>query len=225
MVELCDFSVTDAVREIATGTVVASNVIDLPAQNANGFMEAGVWEHARTREKLDVVFLVDGTGSMSEEIAGIRDNIHDFVDRLQTANLDFRVGGIVASEAGQTLLRENLNLSIEHTSADRAVVRLPFTENLTRVGGTVCGQALMALADTAMVFACAGHLGDFVPVATTNLETRFLSAARGEHVRCTARVIRAGRAMIFAEARLESLPDAREVAVGSATYFKPSDPR
>jgi acyl-coenzyme A thioesterase PaaI-like protein len=90
------------------------------------------------------------------------------------------------------------------------------------MGGIVCGQALATLADTAMVFACAGRLGRFEPVATTNLETRFLSAARGDAVRCTARVIKAGRAMIFAEALLIRLPDAATVAAASATFYLPS---
>lgn len=58
---------------------------------------------------------------------------------------------------------QDLNLSverIEHTPpADvpdwqpGALLRMPFSERLCRNGGVVCGQALMALADTAMVIA------------------------------------------------------------------------
>jgi uncharacterized protein (TIGR00369 family) len=102
-----------------------------------------------------------------------------------------------------------------------AVLEIPVTGAVARVGGIVCGQALATLADTAMVLACAGALKEFVPVATTNLETRFLSAARGQAVRCEAEVIRAGRALIFAEARLSSLPEGKPVAVASATFFRP----
>ena len=105
--------------------------------------------------------------------------------------------------------------------AQGAVLTIPVTPDIARVGGIVCGQAMATLADTAMVLACAGHLGEFLPVATTNLETRFLAAARGDSLRCEARVIRAGRAMIFAEARLLSDPDGRAVAVASATFFRP----
>src|SRR5688500_13572071 len=36
-----------------------------------------------------------------------------------------------------------------------AIVRLPFSQKLCRDGGVICPQALMAAADTAMVFACA----------------------------------------------------------------------
>ena len=128
----------------------------------------------------------------------------------------------------QRLLEENfapwvlaLEPRVTEIDADKAVLEIPITPEIARVGGIVCGQALAALADTSMVFACAGHLGNFTPVATTNLETRFLSAAKGEVVRCEAKVIRAGRALLFAEARLTSLPAHRDVAAASATFFKP----
>lgn len=105
---------------------------------------------------------------------------------------------------------------------EAAVLEIPVRPEIARVGGIVCGQALATLADTSMVFACAGVLGEFKPVATTNLETRFLSAARGEAVRCRARVIKSGRALLFAEAELVRLPDDAPVAVASATFYLPS---
>lgn len=132
------------------------------------------------------------------------------------------------TQTAQRLLDENfapwvlaLAPQITAISADMAVLEIPITPEIARVGGIVCGQALAALADTSMVFACAGHLGEFTPVATTNLETRFLSAAKGDSIRCEARVIRAGRSLIFAEARLTSQPLGRDVAAASATFFKP----
>lgn len=128
----------------------------------------------------------------------------------------------------QRLLKENfapwvlaLQPGVTAIGPDAAVLEIPVTSQIARVGGIVCGQALATLADTSMVFACAGKLGAFKPVATTNLETRFLSAARGEAVRCTARVIKAGRALIFAEATLIRLPDAVPVATASATFYLP----
>ncbi|WP_425100944.1 PaaI family thioesterase [Tropicibacter sp. S64] len=130
--------------------------------------------------------------------------------------------------AAQALLEENfadwvqaLQPRITAIGPGGATLEIPITPAIARVGGIVCGQALATLADTSMVFACAGHFGDFKLVATTNLETRFLSAARGEAVRCEARVIRAGRALIFAEARLTAQPDGKAVAAASATFFLP----
>lgn len=103
----------------------------------------------------------------------------------------------------------------------RVVLDIPITPAIARVGGMVCGQALGALADTAMVLAASSQMGGFRPIATTNLETRFLSAGKGDTIRCEARVIRAGRALIFAEATLSAQPADKAVAAASATYFVP----
>ncbi|WGW03705.1 PaaI family thioesterase [Tropicibacter oceani] len=135
---------------------------------------------------------------------------------------------MVTTQTAQRLLAENfadwvqaLSPQVTRIDAEGAVLEIPVTAAIARVGGIVCGQALATLADTSMVFACAGKLGEFKLVATTNLETRFLSAARGDTIRCEARVIRAGRALIFAEALLSSLPEGKPVAAASATFFLP----
>ena len=44
-----------------------------------------------------------------------------------------------------------LNLTVESTQADSVTLRLPQSDQLSRVGGMLCGQAMMAAADTAMV--------------------------------------------------------------------------
>lgn len=102
-----------------------------------------------------------------------------------------------------------------------ATLSIPITDQIARIGGIVSGQALATLADTAMVFACFGHLGAPVPVATTNLDTQFLRPGTGDRVRCVARVERAGKALIFARADLLATPDDKLIAQASATFFKP----
>ena len=138
---------------------------------------------------------------------------------------------MITVEQANTLLAENfapwvraLLPEVMAIGPENAVLEIPVTPDIARVGGIVCGQSLATLADTAMVFACAGHLGDFAPVATTNLETRFLSAARGERVRCAAQVIKGGRALLFAESSLIALPEDKPVAAASATFFRPQAP-
>ena len=115
-----------------------------------------------------------------------------------------------------------LDLRVDEISADgHAVLSMPITEDVARMGGIVCGQALATLADTAMVLSTSAHFGAPRDVATTNLDTQFLSAGRGERIRCTARITRAGRSLIFAQAELVALPDGRPVASASATFFVP----
>ena len=141
------------------------------------------------------------------------------------------VGGriMITIEAAQAFLKDNfakwiLDMGIEVTdmSDDGATLDIPVTPHIERVGGIVCGQALSSLADTAMVFACFSAMDGFKPVATTNLETRFLSGAKGERIACAARVIKQGRSLIFCEATLTAMPSARAVASASATFFVPN---
>ena len=56
-----------------------------------------------------------------------------------------------------------LNLKVEGFDADSVTLRLPQSDQLSRVGGMLCGQAMMAAADTAMVLALIKHFGAFRP--------------------------------------------------------------
>ncbi|MDQ2091587.1 PaaI family thioesterase [Marimonas arenosa] len=114
-----------------------------------------------------------------------------------------------------------LDLTIAAIDPDGATLRMPITPALARVGGILSGQALAAMADTSMVFACAGHMGAFKPVATTNLDTVFLRPGTGDAVRCEAEIVRAGKALIFARATLITEPSEKPVATATATFFLP----
>lgn len=128
-------------------------------------------------------------------------------------------------EIAQSLLRENfadwvqaLNLTITEIDKTRAVIRMPLSGHLARVGGIVSGQALAALADTAMVFAAIAHTGDAASFATTDLHTQFLRPGVGAAVLCRAEVTRAGRAMIFARAEMTEEGSGRLIATASASF-------
>ena len=64
-----------------------------------------------------------------------------------------------------------------------ARIDIPITPHIERVGRIVCGQAMSALSDTTMVFACFSHMDKLIPVATTTLDTQFLRPASGEALR------------------------------------------
>ncbi|TCL08916.1 uncharacterized protein (TIGR00369 family) [Shimia isoporae] len=114
-----------------------------------------------------------------------------------------------------------LNLTITDISTAGATLTMPITEDLARMGGIISGQALAAMADTAMVFACFGHMDGFKPVATTNLDTQFLRPGTGDTIRCEAEIIRAGKALIFARATMVALPSDKAVATATATFYVP----
>jgi uncharacterized protein (TIGR00369 family) len=131
-------------------------------------------------------------------------------------------------DAAQSFLDQNfapwvlaLGPRVVSVSATGAVLRIPLGQHIARVGGIASGQAMVTLADTAMVIACGAAIGDFVPVSTTNLDTQFLRPATGEAVRAEAEVVRAGKALIFARATLFAEPSGKPVGTASATFFRP----
>ena len=94
---------------------------------------------------------------------------------------------------------------------------MPQSEQLSRVGGMLCGQAMMSAADTAMVLAIVTQLGER-PMTTVQQNTSFLKPISGQDARVTARVIRAGKNLVFGEIDIAGATDGRSVCRASTTY-------
>jgi uncharacterized protein (TIGR00369 family) len=99
-----------------------------------------------------------------------------------------------------------------------AILRMPFSERLCRNGGIVCGQALMALADTAMVIANLAANRGYRPMTTVDQTTHFMRAVTASDVLADARVVRMGRTMSFGRVTLSSASDNKPVAMVSSAF-------
>jgi acyl-coenzyme A thioesterase PaaI-like protein len=80
-------------------------------------------------------------------------------------------------------------------------IELPHRPLLERPGGIINGPALMAAADCAMWLAIKTRLGVEQDALTSELNTAFLSPAKGEHVYCTAQILKFGRRRIYGVAQ------------------------
>jgi len=99
-----------------------------------------------------------------------------------------------------------------------AVLRMAFSERLCRNGGVVCGQALMALADTAMVIAILAANRGYRPMTTVDQTTHFMRAVTSMDVLADARVVRLGRTMSFGRVTLFGSSDSKPVAIASSAF-------
>ena len=99
-----------------------------------------------------------------------------------------------------------------------AILRMAFSDRLCRNGGVVCGQALMALADTAMVIAILAANRGYRPMTTVDQTTHFMRAVTASDVLADARVVRLGRTMSFGRVTLSSAADNRPVAMVSSAF-------
>ncbi len=101
------------------------------------------------------------------------------------------------------------------------VLALPVAPRFVHGGGVLCGQTLMAAADTAMVLAISQHIGGFRPMTTVQLQTSFLRPVPGDtaEVMLVARVLRAGKSLVFGEVQaLDAAPDAQPLLFHGGGY-------
>lgn len=98
-----------------------------------------------------------------------------------------------------------------------AILRLPFTKKICADGGVVCGQALTALADTAMVVACSAAWNGYRPMTTIDQTTHFLRPVTFDII-ADARVVRIGRTTSFGRVMVMSAADKRPVGMVTSAY-------
>ena len=111
-----------------------------------------------------------------------------------------------------------LGLQVEAFDADSVTLRLPQNDQLSRVGAMLCGQAMMAAADTAMVLALINQFGSFRPCTTVQMNTSFLKPLSGQDALVQARVVRAGKTLAFGEIDIRGAEDGKSACRASTTY-------
>ena len=146
----------------------------------------------------------------------------------QTATFDITEAKRVLSDVFAPWVQD-LKLSLERIECDPppaaptdwqpgAILRMPFSERLCRHGGVVCGQALMALADTSMVLAILTANRGYRPMTTVDQTTHFMRAVSSSDVLADARIVRLGRTMSFGRVTLSSATDNKPVAIVSSAF-------
>jgi uncharacterized protein (TIGR00369 family) len=113
---------------------------------------------------------------------------------------------------------QDLGLRVDGFDANSVTLRLPQDSRLSRLGDMLCGQAMMAAADTAMVLALINHFGEFKPCTTVQMNTAFLRPLSGQDALVQARVVRAGKALAFGEIDIRGADDGKSVSRASTTY-------
>jgi uncharacterized protein (TIGR00369 family) len=111
-----------------------------------------------------------------------------------------------------------LGLAVEALGDDRATLRLPWSDRLSREGGGLSGQALMAAADTATVIAVAAARGAYVPMTTVQQSTSFQRAVTGSDVLIEAVLTKLGRRMAFADITMTDAGSGGLAARASTVY-------
>jgi uncharacterized protein (TIGR00369 family) len=123
---------------------------------------------------------------------------------------------------------QDLGLLVESVEATRpagatadwqpgAVVRMPLSNRICRDGGVVCGQALTALVDAAMIVACSAAWNGYRAMTTVDQTMHFLRPVNFD-VLAEARIVRIGRTTSFGRVNLYHAADHRHVGMASSAY-------
>src|SRR6266849_1894420 len=117
--------------------------------------------------------------SAPEVLRSSSDLAPDLLDRLR--------GRLAASP-----VLARLGASLEELALDRAVLKLPYREEISNGSGTVHGGILATLADTAVAFALSTSFDGKMGFATSDMTIHFLRRARGD-VWARARIVKKGQ--------------------------------
>ena len=129
--------------------------------------------------------------------------------------------------AAQALLDEvtapwvrELGLRVVEISPARSRFHLPFGEALTRDAGMICGQAIVAAADTAMIAAVTAAIGGYAPITTVDIASRFLRPLGAEGGDVTVEILKAGRRLVVGRVTITDRASGKLAADISSTYAR-----
>ena len=97
--KLEDVQVSESIVSKTGDRIADPYVVDIALQKENeDTQEAGLRERSVSAEKMDIILLIDGSGTMSKAMPGIEQEIQRLIDRLLEAHVDFRIAMVIFNE-------------------------------------------------------------------------------------------------------------------------------
>lgn len=112
-----------------------------------------------------------------------------------------------------------LGIELVDIEEGRAVMSLEMQEKLRQPYGLLHGGATASLIDTATAFAVIGVLPEDEKATTVDLTVQYLRPVTEGKIVCTAKVVRAGKRLLFVSAEVEN-GEGKLIATAISTYTK-----
>ncbi len=110
-------------------------------------------------------------------------------------------------------------ITVEAVGDGALTMRIPFSDQLCRLGGIMSGQTLVAGADTAMAIALAAAMGGFKkPITTVDLTINYMRAITKADAILVAKVIRLGRTLAFCTTEIREADSDKPSAFATGTF-------
>ncbi|MEM7022065.1 MAG: PaaI family thioesterase [Pseudomonadota bacterium] len=114
-----------------------------------------------------------------------------------------------------------LNCRFERFEAGKLTVRMPYQPLLRRPGNTICGPALMALADITLYGVVMSMIGRVELAVTTDLTIHFLRRPAPADVLAEGRLLKLGRRLAIGEVTMHGERDPGPICHVVGTYAIP----
>jgi len=112
-----------------------------------------------------------------------------------------------------------LGIELVEFEPEKAVMTLEMQEKLRQPYGLLHGGATASLIDTAMAFAVIAALGTEQKATTVDLTVQYLRPHTDGKITCTAKVLRAGKRLLFLSAEVVN-EQGKLTATALSTYTK-----
>jgi uncharacterized protein (TIGR00369 family) len=116
-----------------------------------------------------------------------------------------------------------LGCRLERFEAGHVTLRMPWQELLRRPGDTICGPALMALADVTLYGVVLSMVGEAALAVTTDMTIHFLSRPAPRDVLANGRLLKLGRRLAVGEVIMHSDGGAGAICHVVGTYAIPPE--
>ena len=118
-------------------------------------------------------------------------------------------------------LADEMGMLADSISHGKAILRLPFKDNMIRPGGTIAGPFMMALADVAMYAVALSVIGEVQLAVTTSFNINFLHRPLPADLIAQGKVLKAGKRLVVSEVEVHSEGNKEAVAHTTGTYSIP----
>ena len=133
--------------------------------------------------------------------------------------LDAAAAASVLADVTAPWVRD-LGLEVTEITPSQSRFFLPFSDRLTRDAGMICGQAIVAAADTAMIAAVTAAIGSYAPITTVDIASRFLRPLGAEGGDITVDILKAGRRLIVGRISIADRASGKLAAELNSTYAR-----
>ena len=114
----------------------------------------------------------------------------------------------------------DLGLEVTKITPSQSCFFLPFSDRLTRDAGMICGQAIVAAADTAMIAAVTAAIGSYAPITTVDIASRFLRPLGAEGGDVMVEILKPGRRLVVGRITINDRASDKLAADLSSTYAR-----